>query len=95
MIPFTSKDEGVDYPRQAINAVKRAYGEYFEAASKHYIEAYVVSFTYVLGDWKALISTTLADGRYYEVTFNKESGSAYVDVYVKHDQEIIDGEDLL
>lgn len=93
-IPFSSEDEGTDFPQQAINAVKRAYWEYFEIVSpREYVEAYVVSFTYVLGNWKALVSTHLPDGRYYEVTFNGDV--AFVDCYSKTDQEILDAEDLL
>ena len=93
-IPFSSADEGVMYPQQAINAVKRAYWEYFDVASPgKSVNAYVVSFTYVLGNWKAMVSTDLPDGRYYEVTFNGKV--AFVDCYVKTDQEVMDAEDLL
>lgn len=92
-IAFNTADEGVDYPQQAINAVKRAYWEYFESVSGIYVDAYVVSFTYVLGKWKALVSTPLADGRYYEVTFNGKE--AFVDCYVKTHQKTIEAEDLL
>ena len=52
-------------------------------------EVYVVWFAYILGNWKALCSTSLPDGRYYEVTFKRENdGSdgpacAYVDTYIK------------
>jgi hypothetical protein len=44
---------------------------------------YVVWFCYVLGGWKALISSDKSDGRYYEVTYNKAKEEAYVDCYVK------------
>lgn len=44
---------------------------------------YVVCFCYILDGWKALLSTPVEDGRYYEVTFDKLTGSAYVDTYVK------------
>lgn len=45
--------------------------------------AYVVWFAFTLGNWKALVSTTLADGRYYEVTHNAVKQETYLDVYVK------------
>jgi len=48
-------------------------------------EVYVVWFCYILGGWKALVSTSLPDGRYYEVTYNKEKKETYVDMYVKVD----------
>jgi len=46
-------------------------------------DVYVVWFCYILGGWKALISTTLPDGMYYEVTYNKEKAETYVDAYKK------------
>ena len=33
---------------------------------------YVTWFGFILGDMKALVSTSLPDGKYYEVTYNKE-----------------------
>lgn len=33
-------------------------------------EVYVVWFSKTLGNWKALVSTTLPDGMYYEITYN-------------------------
>lgn len=49
----------------------------------HMREIYVVWFSYILGGWKALLSTSIEDGRYYEVTFNKEKKETYVDTYQK------------
>lgn len=46
-------------------------------------DVYVVWFCYILGGWKALVSTTLEDGKYYEVTCNPAKGEIYVDTYVK------------
>lgn len=46
-------------------------------------EIFVVWFNYTLGNWKALVSTSLPDGRYYEVTHNAEKFETYLDVYVK------------
>ena len=52
-------------------------------------EVFVVWFCYILGGWKALLSTTLPDGMYYEVTFNKDKQEIYVDHYVKTEQTLI------
>lgn len=46
-------------------------------------EVYVVWFCFILGGWKALVSTTIADGRYYEVTFDKNKNQIYLDTYEK------------
>ena len=44
---------------------------------------YVVWQCYILGNCKWLISTTLNDGMYYEVTYNGDRGEIYLDVYKK------------
>lgn len=46
-------------------------------------EVYVVWFSKTLQNWKALVSTTLPDGMYYEVTYNGDKRETYVDVYKK------------
>ena len=44
---------------------------------------YVVWFCKTLQNWKALLSTSIADGKYYELTYNGDKAETYVDVYVK------------
>ena len=44
---------------------------------------FVVWFAYIRGSWKALVSTTYEDGRYYEVTYNGQRDEVYIDTYVK------------
>lgn len=44
---------------------------------------YIVWFSKTLQNWKALLSTNQADGRYYEVTYNGDKREAYVDIYEK------------
>jgi hypothetical protein len=48
-------------------------------------DVYIVWFNYTLGGYKALVSTTLPDGMYYEVTYNKNKGETYLDAYKKFD----------
>jgi len=48
-------------------------------------EVYVVWFSKVLQNWKALVSTTRPDGMYYEVTYDGEKKRAYLDAYKKFD----------
>lgn len=48
-------------------------------------DTYVVWFAKVLQNWKALISTTLPDGMYYEVTYNGDKNETYIDAYKKFD----------
>ena len=46
-------------------------------------DIYVVWFCKTLQNWKALVSTTISDGMYYEVTHNGDTNETYVDVYKK------------
>lgn len=46
-------------------------------------DVYVVWNAYILGNQKALISTTLSDGMYYEVTYNSAKDEIYFDAYKK------------
>ena len=44
---------------------------------------YIVWFCKTLQNWKALVSTTIPDGMYYEITHNGDTNETYVDVYKK------------
>ena len=44
---------------------------------------YVVWYCWILENQKCLISTTIPDGKYYEITYNKEKQEMYVDTYVR------------
>ena len=52
-------------------------------------EVYVVWFSKTLQNWKALISTTIPDGMYYEVTYNGDRAETYIDAYKKFDNIVI------
>lgn len=52
-------------------------------------DVYTVWSCFILGDYKALISTSLPDGRYYEVTINTRKNEMYIDVYVKVDNRCV------
>lgn len=56
-----------------------------------YDEVYIVWFCFILGGWKALVSTSLPDGRYYEVTYNRPKNEVYLDCYVKVDNVRLPG----
>ncbi len=52
-------------------------------------EVYIVWFCYTLGGWKSLLSTTLPDGMYYEVTYDKVKRQTYIDAYKKFENMCI------
>ena len=87
---FSSPDEGDDKQMRARRLVVEYYNEHVFGSTPELSVlklglqgTYVVLFSYVLGSWKANVSTVLPDGRYYEVTFNKEKNETYVDEYKK------------
>lgn len=50
-------------------------------------EVYVVQFTYILGNWRAMVSTSLPDGMYYEVIYYKHHGTVRLDAYKRSDHQ--------
>lgn len=50
---------------------------------------FVVWSCYILRNQKCLISTTLTDGMYYEVTLNAAKGEMYLDAYKKFENRCI------
>lgn len=56
-------------------------------------EVYVVWFSKVLQNWKALVSTDRSDARYYEVTYNGDKEEAYVDTYIKARNDVVKDSD--
>jgi len=46
-------------------------------------DVYIVWICKTLQNNKALVSTTLSDGMYYELTFNGDKKECYIDVYKK------------
>ena len=52
-------------------------------------DVYVVWFCKTLQNWKALVSTTLPDGMYYELTYNGDKNELYVDCYKKWENFVI------
>lgn len=46
-------------------------------------DVYIVWFCKTLQNWKALASTTISDGMYYEITYNGNEKETYIDAYKK------------
>lgn len=95
-IPFNSADEGLDIPTLVKKIV---YDQVTSLVTENDYpnfsvnDVYVVWFAYTLGNWKALCSTPVPDGRYYEVTYNAEKNLGWVDTYVKtHNNEFTLGD---
>ena len=52
-------------------------------------ETYTVWKCKALQNWKFLISSTLPDGMYYELTFNGDKNEWYLDAYKKFENRVI------
>lgn len=87
-IPFSTPEENI--PDQFLKKAKRLVRE--EIAIKNSLEewhslgdfqTYIVWFSKTLQNWKAFVSTSIPDGRYYEVTYNGDKQEAYIDTYEK------------
>ena len=52
-------------------------------------DVFIVWFSKTLQNWKALVSTTVSDGMYYELTHNGDKNETYLDAYKKWDNKCI------
>lgn len=57
-----------------------------------YFEVYIVWKCKTLQNWKYLISSTLMDGMYYELTYNGDTNEWYLDAYKKFENKVIPGD---
>lgn len=57
-------------------------------------DVYIVWKCKILQHWKFLISSTLLDGMYYELTYNGDKREWYLDAYKKFENRCIEEEDL-
>nr|DAN71763.1 MAG TPA: Protein of unknown function (DUF3290) [Caudoviricetes sp.] len=57
-------------------------------------DVYVVWFCKTLQNHKALLSTTVSDGMYYEVTFNGDKDEYYLDAYKKWENVSISNKEV-
>lgn len=52
-------------------------------------DVYIVWLCKTLQNNKALVSTTVSDGMYYEITHNGDKNETYVDVYKKWENYVV------
>lgn len=79
-----------------INIVKtevaRYVNEHIDITDNFRLEkdgVYLVWFCKTLQNWKALASTSLYDGMYYELTYNGDKQELYLDAYKKFENRCI------
>jgi hypothetical protein len=52
-------------------------------------DVYVVWWSKTLQNWKGLLSTTIPDGMYYELTHDGDYEVTYIDAYKKFDNTVV------
>jgi len=76
------------FMKQARMAVVNYFNDRKDKTEKYELGiggTYIVWFCKILENWKALVSTVVPDGRYYEVTYNGRGKTTYLDVYQRMD----------
>jgi hypothetical protein len=75
---------------QAIDHVIDYIEEHLDKTDeKPHYKVYVVWKVKVLQNWKFLISSTLNDGMYYELTYNGDKNEWYLDAYKKFENRCV------
>lgn len=69
---------------KAMNLVRR-----YVANQHNDFDVYIVWKCKTLQNWKYLLSTTLSDGMYYELTYNGDKEEWYFDAYKKVENRVI------
>lgn len=81
-----------DMLERAKEIVVDYFNEHADATDEYRItkdDVFVVWFCKTLQNWKALVSTTVSDGMYYEITHNGDRKETYLDAYRKWENRAI------
>ena len=79
-----------EFIEKARQAVKDYTIEHLDKSEKiPDFDVFVVWSCKTLQNYKALISTTISDGMYYEITYNGDKKEAYFDAYKKFENRVI------
>lgn len=80
----------MDMDTKARKIVEDYIKEHFDATdAPANFDTYIVWKAKVLQNWKWLISSTIPDGMYYELTYNGNRGEYYLDAYKKFENRRI------
>lgn len=80
-------DEFIKRAKEAVREYTLAHLDKSEETPD--FEVFVVWSCKTLQNHKALLSTTVSDGMYYEITYNGDKKEAYLDAYKKFENKVI------
>lgn len=86
----------MNYQEKAKKIVVDYYNEHVEKTDNKKLtinEVFIVWFSKTLQNWKALVSTTISNGMYYEVTYNGDKKETYLDAYKKWENVCVKDEE--
>ncbi len=93
---FRERGVKMNYQEKAKQIVIDYYNEHVEIIDNKKLtaeEVFIVWFSKTLQNWKALVSTTISDGMYYEVTYNGDKKETYLDAYKKWENVCVKDEE--
>ena len=86
----------LDYDKLAKEIVKQYVLEHLDKSDETpNFEVYTVWKVKALQNWKWLLSTSLPDGMYYELTLNGDKEEFYLDAYKKFDNRTIPSKEFI
>lgn len=86
-------DRFIDLSKSIVRDYAYEHLDKQDNVGKNDFDVYVVFYAYELGNSKAMISTSLYDGMYYEVTYNKNKNEIYLDAYKKFENKVLESKE--
>lgn len=84
-----SNDKFIQLCKKAVTDYFNAHAEKTDGVMIVEDNVYVVWLSKTLQNNKALLSTTVSDGMYYEITYNGDKQEMYVDAYKKWENFVV------
>lgn len=84
-----TSDQFINKSKQIVLEYAKAHIDLTDNISISIDDVYVVWSCFILGNQKALLSTTLPDGCYYELTYDRDKNQIYFDTYKKWENKCI------
>ena len=88
-LKISSEEEFVKKAKETVMLYANEHLDKTDRAGISEDEVFMVWYCKTLQNWKALLSTMLLDGMYYEVTVNGDKNEMYLDAYKKFENRRI------